>query len=701
MKLIKFSSLKKIRSIKSLYGIIYLTIFWLLYFKDIFLKKVTFFLFFDNVEQFYPWYQKINYAINNGYIPLWDNNVLGGHSFVGEFQAGALYLPNLIFTFIFGSKDGISTFSLDILVAIHFLWMSLGMYFLLKSYSFDNIASIIGSLAFSYFGTTITRAPAQSAIFFGLTYVPWVLFTINLFYKYKAKKYLFLTGLLLSLQIYSGHIQPFFHTSLMVAFFGLYKSFYPLNTIKFQYLFEKIKKYTLNMLIVFLVGISLSLPQLFLSLQYLGNAYRWFGPSFVGPGDKIPYGVFGYLYTIDPKQLLNLIDHKIFVDDGNNLYIGIVLFVVSLIGVYFLFNNKSKNSDHEARFWGISSLVALLITLGHKSFLTAVIYIIPLLDKVRQTGRYVIIFHLGISVVIAYAIYSLKNNLNNIKLSTRLIFLSVASYIFLNSIFMRFVIQKNALTEYDFAQWVILSIVIFAIAFVDKFKKYLILTILGAITLSTFFAKEIYVPDINNRPSYPETYFASNNIIQFLESQNEQFRIYNYEFALPRNIGDVYDIQTILGHGATMYKPYYDFLMQDISFDSKNLNYLNVKYIVSNKVLDDDSLKFVMQSEDDKFYLYERKEYYPRVFSSKFLESQNEDVIENIDLVKYTDHHISYKLELNSSDEIIFSEVYYPGWRAYVNGKPKPIKKHEIFRSLELEPGLSLVEFRYEPFKLF
>ena len=47
---------------------------------------------------------------------------------------------------------------------------------------------------------------------------------------------------------------------------------------------------------------------------------------------------------------------------------------------------------------------------------------------------------------------------------------------------------------------------------------------------------------------------------------------------------------------------------------------------------------------------------------------------------------------------LIVSETYYPGWDAYVDGKPQPI--YEVFgalRGVVLESGSHRVEMRYRP----
>ena len=50
----------------------------------------SFFVFPDAQEQTYAWWQKLAVTWHQGYLPLWDANVYGGRSFIGEFQASVL-----------------------------------------------------------------------------------------------------------------------------------------------------------------------------------------------------------------------------------------------------------------------------------------------------------------------------------------------------------------------------------------------------------------------------------------------------------------------------------------------------------------------------------------------------------------------------------------------------------------------------------
>ncbi|HEV8637645.1 MAG TPA: hypothetical protein VG370_25785 [Chloroflexota bacterium] len=47
---------------------------------------------------------------------------------------------------------------------------------------------------------------------------------------------------------------------------------------------------------------------------------------------------------------------------------------------------------------------------------------------------------------------------------------------------------------------------------------------------------------------------------------------------------------------------------------------------------------------------------------------------------------------------LLLSEVWYPGWRAWVDGRPVPVRRADyLFRAIRVEPGDRVVQLRFEP----
>jgi hypothetical protein len=72
--------------------------------------------------------------------------------------------------------------------------------------------------------------------------------------------------------------------------------------------------------------------------------------------------------------------------------------------------------------------------------------------------------------------------------------------------------------------------------------------------------------------------------------------------------------------------------------------------------------------------------------------------VEKMELLDYQDQASRYRVTLLSPGYLSTSENYFPGWRAWVNGREAPVlRANYTFRALALPPGSSSVVFRYAP----
>jgi hypothetical protein len=71
---------------------------------------------------------------------------------------------------------------------------------------------------------------------------------------------------------------------------------------------------------------------------------------------------------------------------------------------------------------------------------------------------------------------------------------------------------------------------------------------------------------------------------------------------------------------------------------------------------------------------------------------------EKVELLDYQDQIMQYQVSLLSPGYLSTSENYFPGWRAWVNGREAPVLRANFtFRALALPEGSSSVVFRYAP----
>jgi hypothetical protein len=65
---------------------------------------------------------------------------------------------------------------------------------------------------------------------------------------------------------------------------------------------------------------------------------------------------------------------------------------------------------------------------------------------------------------------------------------------------------------------------------------------------------------------------------------------------------------------------------------------------------------------------------------------------------RYSNRAVDIEAHLNGPGILVLADSYYPGWRAYMDGKEEKILRANLFfRAVKLDAGEHRVEFRYEP----
>lgn len=79
-------------------------------------------------------------------------------------------------------------------------------------------------------------------------------------------------------------------------------------------------------------------------------------------------------------------------------------------------------------------------------------------------------------------------------------------------------------------------------------------------------------------------------------------------------------------------------------------------------------------------------------------DSSYKDVKEDVAIREYKNNSISLQVSLPKPKFLFMSEMYYPGWKAYVDGQEKKIyRANYAFRAISLDAGVHQIEFVYRP----
>jgi hypothetical protein len=70
----------------------------------------------------------------------------------------------------------------------------------------------------------------------------------------------------------------------------------------------------------------------------------------------------------------------------------------------------------------------------------------------------------------------------------------------------------------------------------------------------------------------------------------------------------------------------------------------------------------------------------------------------SVETLSYGPNAMEYRVETGKECYLVFSEVYYPGWRAFVDGEEQEMLRADYaFRAIRLGPGTHSVRIRYTP----
>lgn len=74
------------------------------------------------------------------------------------------------------------------------------------------------------------------------------------------------------------------------------------------------------------------------------------------------------------------------------------------------------------------------------------------------------------------------------------------------------------------------------------------------------------------------------------------------------------------------------------------------------------------------------------------------DSADVVKLTCYDANALTYEVNSVDGGVIVFSEIYYPGWQATVDGRPVEIARADyVLRAIRVEPGKHTVDFKFDP----
>jgi hypothetical protein len=666
-----------------------------------------------------------------GHLPLWNPYTFSGMPFLADIQTTVLYLPCVILT-LFVRNGGLGFYWLEIMVIAHYILAGWAMYLLASSFDLKRAPALFAGTAYMLSGFMITHAIHQQIITL-VAWFPLVLLLFRIALTREGWRPVFLCALLLGHSTFAGYPQLslYFHVFLFAYFLFLLLNTYRGKALHSRPVFIVAAK--AGMIVG--LGLAVAAVQLLPTAELAGLSQR----------AQITYGksTEGSLSWL---QLLTLVIPKLFGAAGATgstywgpgtywyfwetcIYIGILPLMLTVISALSL-----RRNSQTVFFWCVA-IFTLLFALGNNFVLhRLVLDYIPGFSKFRDPARAGVFFTLCTSLLSAFALQAMMNTEKNSPESRRvrfLLLLLAACGIMLwgavvtgmldplLSVPNSSMIQQSMRNE---AHWALLFILasagaLLAIRATRSWRAHAAVILPGIFFIDMF----VFGAGQNSSSINPADYFhRADRLVRFLRNdiKNGLFRVNTrneYGMIMDRNQGMVDRIFTLEGYTPLVLQraiPPYN--------DTQRFDLLNVKY---KTVLDRrtgalalvPNLTFMPRA----YFLYDvrvarTEEQFSAVIRDSTWDHRTTAILEqdsplhgtapsgqrdgSVRVTAYDDNRVDLDASSTAEGILVLSEVFYPGWKAYVDGTETQIMRTDYnLRGIVFPGGTHHVEFRFVP----
>ncbi len=675
------------------------------------------FLITDPVRQQYPWRSLSMELIKTGQLPLWNPYSFSGTPLLSNFQSAVFYPLNILFFLL--------PFPLAwaILILLQPLLAGFFLYLYLRNFNVSKTGSIIGMLAFSFSGFFIAWLEWNTVIQ-TILWLPLILLSIERITSQNRK---FIWSLIfifsLSSSFFAGHLQVFFYSFLLILAYIISRIII-LKADRF--------KIFLSFIFYLLSFIFLTSIQWLPTVQFILHSAREFDQGlytkegwFIPWQNLIQFLVPDFFGNPSTGNYWGVWNYGEFIG-----YIGILPLIFSIYTLVFI---KSK----KVLFFGCFLFLALLFSLPN--FVSFIPYKLGLpAIATSQPTRLLSITVFCLSILAALGFDHLLKNIA--KKESKKQILTILGAFFLTFLFLWIIIFANHLTISQrnlllpTALFMLSSITLYILTVKTKvhltrFAIYLIIFI-TIVDLLRFGWK--FTPFSGSSWLYPDT-----KILDYLRTNSQNHRFLSIDRRImPPNFSIMYKLQDVSGYDPLYLKRYGEFISAwergkpDISPASFNriitptnisspiTNLLGIKYILSLDERKETFLKLVQKEGETRVYentlVFPRAFFVSKVIFSKDDQDEIEKIYENINslatkvttqetinidydpigknesasIIKYGENQITLKTNSSKKRLLIITDIYYPTWKAYIDGSAEKIYKVDYtFRGIVVPPG--------------
>lgn len=658
-------------------------------------------------------------------IPFWNPYSFNGMPFFADLQVGFFYPLHRILN-LFVSSDGTLPISiLQLVIIIHFIISQINTYSLARSLGISTFSSIFSAISYSFSLILVVHVIHPMMLY----HLAWFPLIFNLFRQGIIKsniKYSIWSGLILGFTMLSGHPQ----STLYAAFFLFLFAVFCLITNK-----EKITTTILNSLIPVIIAGGMFAVQYLPSSELAElsqrdeNTYELVSEGSLHLKQAVTMivpDVFGKI-TGNSQENVNSFFLKYNDQYQIHFYWETAFYFGLLTFIFAFFSIIKSYKDKLTLFLLIVSIFSLLYSFGSNFFLHKIFYNLPLFDTFRNPGRILFYLSLSFSLLAGFGLDKLSKKdfkliLIPFGFALFIMFFAKADFFFSNENLPQEILS-SILSSINLSLGILIAGLILVILynFINFKKEYLIISL----SLLTFIDLYIVGSDFNQNPNNPKDKYTLNSELKNLFKINPpedlfrvNMRMYSPSYmAMNRSQGMIDKIMLVEGYNPLLLKR----PVPRLSDKERIHDILNVKYEIGIdkkinqprfyerfdrfnhlwatneiKIINEDKILEEISKTDDNFREITWLEEKPDI-------KLNSDSLEfKYKINDYSNNEIILNTNSNTNSMMVLSEIFYPSWKAYIDGEETKIYRADFaLRAIELPKGNHEIKFKYESSSFF
>jgi len=683
-------------------------------------------------------------------IPLWNPFILGGMPFWAHFESTIFYPLGLLFWVIEPPRAyGYTMF-------IHVVLAGIFMYMLTRSFSIGRAGSLIASIIYTCNGFLMAllylghMSPIMS-----YAWLPIVIYSLNKGLK-SRKPHLWacIGGLLWGVQILAGAPQDAFYTFLAAMFFLLLnsrssykKGLRPLNLSAIPFCF-----------LVF--GAGLSALQILPAFELINESVRGALDDY-NMVTMASYPPRGLITLLMPHFFGNYVDGSYWVAGvpfsipQQSPYVAIL----PLLLLPFL-SSRTLEDRRFILFAGILALLALILALGRHTPVYKLAYLLPGFDRFRAPSKILVLWVFAMGLLAGKGVDGILSSESQkdrvldwrsylgVFLCIALVTIDVALRLdaSLGPRFFSWFVLKEAIPEkmmlaskviaHEFHVLTILSG--FSVALIVLTRTKLLRTKLASVLFCTLLMANLSYTlgraILHNDNFYSSISKIKQDLRNSLGRDKDIYRVGSFQSSLGPNMEMYFGFQTVGGFTALFPNRYYEYMNayaeHKLPKGWVNLYYgrtenitlidlLNVKYEIFHNersfspresylprafmvhgyevIEKGKALERIVQKDFDPFraVLFEKGDFNPTTVIAISEEPQTKS---DVRILSYRPDEILLRVSSPSPGFLFLSEVYYPGWKCFLDGQKRPILRgNYLFRVIQVPEGTHELRMVFDP----